>query len=287
MSNKSLNIQFEEALKKYQDLLIQKRYSDNTCKTYIHYFNQFLNDIGNNSPDKITSEQINRYILHLIKTQKISPSRQNQIINAIKFYYEKVLGRATEYYHIERPHKVKTLPKVISESEVENIINSIQNLKHKAIVTLLYSSGLRISELLNLRIKDIDSKRNLVIIKNSKGNKDRIGLLSEKVLNLLRQYFLEYRPKEYLFEGQNGGKYTAISVRNVLKNACKKAKITKHVTPHTLRHSFATHLLERGTDLRYIQTLLGHNSSKTTERYTWVTKKGFEGLRSPIDNLKI
>ncbi len=268
MSNKSLNIQFEEALKKYQDLLIQKRYSDNTCKTYIHYFNQFLNDIGNNSPDKITSEQINRYILHLIKTQKISPSRQNQIINAIKFYYEKVLGRVTEYYHIERPQKIKILPKVISEAEVENIINAIDNIKHKAMVSLLYSVGLRISELLNLKLNDIDSKRNVIIIRNSKGNKDRIGLLSEKVLHLLRQYFLEYRPKEYLFEGQNGGKYTAISVRNVLKNACKKAKITKHVTPHTLRHSFATHLLERGTDLRYIQTLLGHNNSKTTERYT-------------------
>ncbi len=287
MENEALNKNGQTALKKYSNLLTQKRYSKSTIKTYTHYFTRFLHEIRNYKPENISAEQINRYILHLIKTEKISSSRQNQIINAIKFYYEKVLGRTREYYFIERPKKVSVLPKVISEGEVEKIINAIDNLKHKAMITLLYSAGLRISELLNLKLADIDSKRNVVIIQNSKGNKDRITLLSEKVLVLLRRYYLEHKPKVFLFEGQRGGKYSDKSVRNILKSACKKSKIAKSVTPHTLRHSFATHLLERGTDLRYIQTLLGHNSSRTTERYTWVTKKGFEKLQSPIDYLNI
>ena len=287
MVGKSLNTHAQTALKRYHNLLTQKRYSKSTVKTYTHYFTRFLYKIRNYNPENISAEQINRYILHLIKTEKISSSRQNQIINAIKFYYEKVLGRTTEYYFIERPKKIKILPKIISEGEVERIINAIDNLKHKAMITLLYSAGLRISELLNLKLGDIDSKRNVVIVQNSKGNKDRISLLSEKVLVLLRKYYLEHKPKVFLFEGQNGGKYSAESLRKVLKKAGEKSKIAKHVTPHTLRHSFATHLLERGTDLRYIQTLLGHNSSKTTERYTWVTKKGFEKLKSPLDELNI
>jgi len=283
----ALELNAQKALKQYKDLLIQKRYSKNTQNTYINYFEEFLYDLQGHNPESITSEQINRYIRHLISNDSISPSKQNQIINTIKFYYERVLGRAKEHYQIDRPIKDNKLPKVISEIEVQKILNEITNIKHKCIISLLYSAGLRISELLNLKLADIDSNRNMIIVENSKGNKDRITLLSEKVLLLLRTYYKSYKPAEYLFEGLHGGKYSAKSVQNILARACKKAKLNKHVTPHMLRHSFATHLLENGTDIRYIQTLLGHNSSRTTERYTWVTKKGFENLKSPIENIEI
>lgn len=287
MKQESLNKNAEKALQHYTDLLTQKRYSINTCQVYISYFRHFLENLQGHDPIEITSAQINRYIRHLIRTERISPSKQNQIINAIKFYDEKVLGHNKAYYLIDRPIKSKQLPRVISEEEVKKLIQVTENIKHKCIIGLLYSAGLRLNELLNLKPEDIDSKRKIINIKNSKGNKDRISLLSEKVLLLLRKYYKEHRPKVYLFESYEGGKYSGSSVRNVVANASKKARLSKIVTPHVLRHSFATHLLERGTDIRYIQTLLGHNSSKTTERYTWVTKKGFESLQSPMDHLEI
>jgi site-specific recombinase XerD len=287
LKQESLNKNAELALQQYIDLLTQKRYSSNTCDIYISYFKQFLGNLQGHDSKEINAGQINRYVRHLIRTEKISPSKQNQIINAIKFYYEKVLGREKEFYLIDRPLQEKKLPKVISEQEIAMIINATQNIKHKCIVSLLYSAGLRVHELVNLKIEDIDSKRKVINIKNSKGNKDRISLLSEKILLLLRKYYKDYRPHCYLFEGSGGMQYSDTSVRKIVANACKKAKLSKVITPHVLRHSFATHLLERGTDIRYIQTLLGHNSSKTTERYTWVTKKGFENLRSPLDHLEI
>lgn len=277
----------ETAMQRYIDLLTQKRYSKNTCQIYISYFSSFLKKLNNYHPDQVNANQINRYIRHLIRTQQISASTQNQIINAIKFYYEKVLGYEREYYLIDRPIKEKKLPKVISEEEVSKLISVTENIKHKCIISLLYSGGLRMNELLSLKLEDIDSKRMVIHIKNSKGNKDRITLLSEKVLLLLRRYYVEYKPGIYLFEGGLNKKYSDTSVRRIVANASKNAKLKKLITPHVLRHSFATHLLERGTDLRYIQILLGHNSSKTTERYTWVTKKGFENLKSPIDHIEI
>ena len=223
----------------------------------------------------------------MVTDRKVSASYQNQAINAIKFYYERVLGSKRKFYFIERPNKEKTLPVVLNTDEIKQILNVTENLKHKTILALIYSAGLRISECINMKIKDIDSKRMQIRISQSKGKKDRYTLLSQKTLVLLRSYFLEYKPKDYLFESPTLEQYSASSIQAIFRASCAKAKITKKATVHTLRHSFATHLLENGTDLRYIQSLLGHESSKTTEIYTHITTKGFDQIKSPLDNLDI
>lgn len=274
----------DEILKNYKELLVQKRYSDNTQKIYCNYFKDFSLNFKNELLEKLTISQINAYILNLIQSKNISISQQNQRINAIKFYYEKVLGREKQYYELHRPNKEHKLPKVLSKNEVKNILNSCNNIKHKCILMLIYSAGLRRSELLNLTIPDIDSERMVININGAKGMKDRISLLSDNLLKLLREYYKEYKPKKYLFEGANKGKYSPTSVANILKKAALKAGIHKNVTPHMLRHSFATHLLEQGTDLRYIQELLGHNSSKTTEIYTHVSKRAIDKIKNPVDD---
>lgn len=189
------------------------------------------------------------------------------------------------FYSIERPKKKQVLPKVISTEEVKMMLDTVSNLKHKCIISLLYSAGLRRGELINLKIGDIDSKRMVITVNQAKGGKDRLTILSESVLSLLRQYFMEYKPKVFLFEGAKGGLYSAESVSKIVKNAAKKAGITKTVTPHMLRHSFATHLLENGTDIRYIQVLLGHNSTRTTEIYTQVAINNIQTIKSPIEKL--
>lgn len=273
----------EEMLLKLKEL----RYSENTIKTYKSLFEELINHYPTTEIDKIDEPKIIAFCRYLVIDRKVSASYQNQAINAIKFYYERVLGGQRKFYHLERPNKEKTLPTVLSEQEVAAILKATENLKHKAILTLIYSAGLRIGELINLKIKDIDSERNQIRIEQSKGKKDRYTLLSPKALALLREYFKTYKPKEYLFEGAEGGKYTSRSVQAFFRESCQKAGVKKKVTVHTLRHSFATHLLENGTDLRYIQALLGHESSKTTEVYTHITTKGFDQIKSPLDNLDI
>ena len=273
----------EEAVKKYKDLLIQKRYSENTIKTYCGYFQDFCNYFKNVNLVEITTDNINNYILHLIKSKNISISQQNQRINAIKFYYEKVLNRQKQFYNLHRPKKEYKLPKVLSKKEINKILDSSANIKHKSILMLIYSAGLRRSELLNICISDIDSERMVINIRGAKGKKDRISLLSINMLILLRKYYKEFKPVNYLFEGPDNSKYSSTSVSNILKKAAEKAGINKKVTPHMLRHSFATHLLEQGTDLRYIQELLGHSSSKTTEIYTHVSKRAIDKIKNPID----
>jgi len=268
----------------YLEKLVQKRYSKNTINTYSTYFKDFINEFKNQNITSLSKDKINSYILKLIKQNNISASQQNQRINAIKFYYEKVLGRNKQYYELHRPRKEHKLPKVLSKNEIKNILNSCNNLKHKCILMLIYSAGIRRSELINLQVIDIDSKRMVVNINGAKGKKDRISLLSNNLLQLLRQYYKEYKPQKFLFEGQTGGKYSPTSVENILKKATLKAGIKKNVTPHMLRHSFATHLLEQGTDLRYIQELLGHNSSKTTEIYTHVCKNAIDKIKNPVDD---
>lgn len=278
-----LNLVPEEFIK----TLTLKNYAKNTIRTYRTMLQEFLEYHRELDPEKITEEQIREYLLYLIEKRDVSISYQNQSINAIKFYYEQVLGRPVRTYYIQRPKKEKILPNVLSEQEVLLILNSTGNLKHKAILSLIYSSGLRRGELINMKINDIDSKRMYVIIRQGKGRKDRYSILSEKVLELLRRYFTEYKPREWLFEGQFGGQYGASSIQHILKDAVAVSKIRKKVTVHTLRHSFATHLLERGTDIRYIQELLGHENSKTTEIYTHITQRGLGKIKSPIDNLNI
>jgi site-specific recombinase XerD len=267
--------------------LRELRYSEATIKAYKSLFEEFINHYPTIEIDRIDEPKIVAFCQYLVIDRKVSASTQNQAINAIKFYYERVLGGQRKLYVLERPKKEKTLPTVLSEQEVVAILKASDNLKHKAILTLIYSAGLRISELINLKIKDIDSERKQIRIAQSKGKKDRYTLLSPKALELLRTYFKAYQPKEYLFEGQEGGKYAPRSVQAFFKDACRSAQIKKKVTVHTLRHSFATHLLENGTDLRYIQALLGHESSKTTEIYTHITTKGFEQIKSPLDGLDI
>ena len=225
------------------------------------------------------------FLRHLVTERKVSSSYQNQAINAIKFYYERVLGGQRKFYFIERPITEKVLPVVLNKEELISILNATENQKHKAMLMLTYSSGLRVSELLSLKIKDVDSERMQLRVSQAKGKKDRYTILSTRALDMLRVYFRSYHPKEWLFEGVDGGQYSMRSIQAVMQYACKRAGILKKVSMHTLRHSFATHLLESGTDLRYIQSLLGHSSSKTTEIYTHVTTKGFSQIVSPLDNL--
>ena len=271
-----------EAIEAIEKRLKIKRYSRSTIRTYRSLLTKFFNFYSDMEIDKINREDIQRYLLHLIDNG-YSESLQNQAINAIKFFYEQVLDNPRTIYKAERPKREKRLPIVLSPEEVRSIFDQIDNIKHRTILMVIYSSGLRISELLNLKINDIDSKRMLIHIKGSKGKKDRLVILSEVALKMLRKYYIDYKPKYWLFEGANGGIYSSSSCQAILKRAVSSAGIKKHVTLHTLRHSFATHLLENGTDLRYIQSLLGHNSSRTTEIYTHVSQTHLQKIKSPLD----
>ena len=270
---------------KYVNLLEQKRYSESTISIYRSYFADFIRYFKDKKLAEISKEAINSYILNLIREKNISSSQQNQRINAIKFYYEKVLRRQKEYFDIERPKSVSILPNVLSISEIKQMIDNTKNIKHKCIISLLYSAGLRRSELINLEINDILSGQMQIKIGNSKGNKDRYVGLSTHLLQLLREYYREFNPKKWLIEGQKGGKYSAESVLRVVKNSAKRVGISRKVTPHMLRHSFATHHLENGTDLRYIQEFLGHCSSKTTEIYTHVANTDISKFKNPLDSM--
>lgn len=269
----------------YIELLQSKRYSRNTIKTYVCYFRHFQFHFKERDLEKLSKRDIMDYLHELTIRTPISSSQQNQRINAIKFYYEKVLGRSKEYYELDRPRKTRKLPVILSQEEVRILMGSVNNLKHKCILMTLYSGGLRRSELINLRIGDIDSDRMLIGIRNSKGNKDRYTLLSSKLLSLLREYYLVYRPGKWLFEGPSGKPYSATSIENIFRKALSKSGITKKATPHTLRHCFATHLLEQGINLRYIQELLGHSDIRTTQVYTRVCTNQLSRIKNPLDSL--
>ena len=260
-----------------------KRYAFNTCKAYISLFEKFINHYPNRNIIELSEQEVRSYLQLLIQQNK-SNSYINQTINSIKFYYEVVLGMPNRFYSIERPRKEQKLPSILAKEDILKMIEVTRNLKHKCIISLLYSSGLRRSELLNLELTDIDSKNNLIKVRQSKGNRDRYTVLSLSALGLLREYYKAYKPKKYLFEAmQPQRKYSSTSVLKVVSNAASRARISKSVHPHMLRHSFATHLLEEGVDLRYIQVLLGHNSSKTTEIYTHVAIKKFKGIKDLLN----
>lgn len=269
----------------YQNKLLVKRYSPSTFKVYSHCFQYYLKHFSENI-DALSEKDIENYLLNVI-VPKYGKSTQNQHINAIKFYYEQVLKLPRTKYIIERPRKDFKVPVVLDRFEAEALLNQLTNKKHFCIIALLYSCGLRIGELLNLKIQDIDSKRMLIQIKCSKGNKDRLIPLPKSILQLLREYYRIYQPKAYLFEGVDGQKYSPSSVRKIIKRAAKKAKINKDLCAHTLRHSYATHLLESGTDLRLIQKLLGHSNIKTTEIYTHVSNSQLKKVTSPFDYLNL
>lgn len=270
----------------YSLKLMELRYSPKTIKTYVGLFQEFINYYPLQEIKLIDEPMIIKFLRYLVIERKISITYQNQSINAIKFYYEKVLGGQRKFYFIDRPAKEKTLPSVLSTEEVIEILKGTENIKHRAILMTIYSAGLRISEAINLKIKDIDSDRMQIRVEQGKGKVDRYTLLSEKTLLILRDYFKQYRPMVWLFEGlTKGEQYSTRSIQNVFQAAVKKTGIKKDVSVHTLRHSFATHLLENGTDLRYIQSFLGHANSKTTEIYTHITTKGFDQIKSPMDKL--
>ncbi len=267
--------------------LRELRYSEHTIKSYTSLFEEFINYYHRFDIDRIDETMITAFLRYLVIERKVSIAYQNQAINAIKFYYERVLGGQRKVYLVDRPRTETKLPVVLSQEEVCEILKATSNLKHKAILTTIYSAGLRISEAIQLKVSDIDSQRMQIRITQAKGKKDRYTLLAVKTLDLLRQYVRLYKPKFWLFEGQKGEQYSDSSIQAILKVSLSKTKIQKRVTVHTLRHSFATHLLENGTDLRYIQSLLGHSSPKTTEIYTHVTTRGFEQIKSPLDRLNL
>jgi site-specific recombinase XerD len=263
------------------------RYSPRSIQTYINATKQFFLHFPNKHPNDIRTEDIEAYQHHLAAVRKVSNSYLNQVVNAVRYYYKDVLDDRSRVRFIERPRRERKLPSVLSEEEVTAILRSVDNLKHQCILMLIYSAGLRLGELVGLRRSDIIPERKQIVIRGAKGRKDRISVLSPKVLERLNIYLDEYRPKEFLFEGQNGGCYSDTSVQAIFKTAKAKSGISAPATVHTLRHSFATHLLEKGTDLRYIQTLLGHSSSKTTEIYTHVSTKALGKIRSPLDDLDL
>lgn len=275
-----------EKIEKFRFWLHSRRYSPSTINTYLDSIKTFLRFYAFKKIQEIDNNDLIRFNNEYILANNYSASFQNQVVNAVKLFFKTIENSPLDIDAIPRPKRAKKLPNVLSKEEVKAILDTPTNIKHKAMLSLIYACGLRCGEILSLKPNDIDSKRNILHVKNAKGQKDRIVPLSEKIIVLLREYYKATKPKYYLFEGQTkGNRYDARSLQNVLKQSIAKTKITKPVTLHWLRHSYATHLLESGTDLRYIQEILGHNSSKTTEIYTHVSTKSLQQIKSPFDFL--
>lgn len=275
-----------EKIEKFRFWLHSRRYSPSTINTYLDSIRTFLRFYAFKKIQEIDNNDLIRFNNEYILANNYSASFQNQVVNAVKLFFKTIENSPLDIDAIPRPKRAKKLPNVLSKEEVKAILDTPTNIKHKAMLSLIYACGLRCGEILSLKPNDIDSKRNILHVKNAKGQKDRIVPLSEKIIVLLREYYKAAKPKYYLFEGQTkGNRYDARSLQNVLKQSIAKTKITKPVTLHWLRHSYATHLLESGTDLRYIQEILGHNSSKTTEIYTHVSTKSLQQIKSPFDFL--
>ncbi|MDW3195273.1 MAG: tyrosine-type recombinase/integrase [Cytophagales bacterium] len=267
----------------YQKLEL-RRYSLNTARSYLGQFERFINSFPREKElMSITEAEILKYMSNLVK-EGFSESYSKIALSAIKFYFEVVKEMPNRFYNISLPKRSASLPKVLAKEDILKMIHQTRNLKHRCIIALLYSAGLRKQELIDLKIEDIDSHRMTITVRQGKGKKDRISLLSTHLLSDLRNYYKAYKPKMFLFEGAYGMQYSPTSVGKIVSRAAHKVGMKRHITPHMLRHSFATHLLESGTDLRYIQILLGHNSAKTTEIYTHVAIKGFNQIINPLDS---
>ena len=272
---------FFEVLRKELTL---RNYSPRTVKAYRSCLRSFVKYFAPRHPRDLTQTDVREYLLHLIGEKNLAAATVNQVFNALRFLYVELYKMPFTIGNIPRPKKEKQLPVVLSQEEVVKILDAVENLKHKTLLMLIYSAGLRVGEAVRLKIEDIDSQRRLIYLKGAKGKKDRYTILSDVALGSLRKYYKEYKPKDYLFEGAEGRRHLSErSVQNVFGRAVKVAGIRKQVTVHSLRHSFATHLLESGVDLRYIQELLGHSSSKTTEIYTHVSQKTLGKIVSPLD----
>jgi site-specific recombinase XerD len=275
----------DDALNAMRRKLEVARYSPRSIQVYLGAARQLFLHFPNKHPNDIRTEDIEDFQHHLATKRKVSNSTLNQAVNAIRYYYMNVLGDAKRVTFIERPRLERKLPLVLSKAEVAALLKAPTNLKHQAMLALAYSGGLRMSEILALKADDLLFDRGLIRIRSAKGNKDRTTLLGRSTAELLKRYLEQFQPKDLLFIGQSGSIYSARSLQKVLEAALAKAGIRKEATLHTLRHSFATHLLEQGTDLRYIQALLGHASSKTTEIYTHVSTRYLQGIVNPMDNL--
>jgi site-specific recombinase XerD len=265
-----------------------KAYSASTIKTYLYEMGQLLQTLGHIPADELMPEHLKRYLLYCVEKLGLRENTLHSRINSLKFYYEQVLKREKFFWDIPRPKKPLLLPEVLSEVEIGRLFRAIENIKHKAIVFTAYSAGLRVSEVVNLKIKNVDSHRMTLFIEKAKGKKDRIVNLSPLLLDILRSYLLKWQPRplNYLFEGAVAGEaYSARSAQLIFHDARMKAGIHKDVSFHALRHSFATHLLEKGVDIRYIKDILGHFDIRTTERYTHVSKRLLVNIGSPLDDL--
>ncbi len=269
-----------------KDELILKGYSYKTMISYLGHIKRFEEFLNITITD-ISTENIKSYMYYLLHDKETSHSFANQALSSIKFLWKHILHRSDqEIEMLPRPKKEFKLPNVLSKEEVNRILNALQNEKHKTILFLIYSAGLRVGEVVRLQINDIDTNRMLIKIRQGKGRKDRYTLLSEVALKQLKRYYILYKPERWLFPGGKEDSFlTERTVERIFENACAIVKIKSGVSVHSLRHSFATHLLEGGTDLRYIQELLGHSSSKTTEIYTHVSEKKLSNIRSPLDDL--
>jgi len=275
----------QKAMKRFLDELALKAYSENTVRTYRSEFHQFLKVLGKTDADELTVERLRDYFLYCINDLRLKENSMHSRINAIKFYYEQVLKREKFLFEVPRPKKPEKLPKVIAVEDIRKIFEFTVNLKHNTMLKLSYGMGLRVSEIVNLKVNDIDSKSMQVLIERGKGKKDRYVNLPQSILTQLRHYYQVYKPATYLFEGKFGGKYSVRAVQQVFQHAMARAKVRHVGGIHALRHSFATHLLEAGTDIRFIQELLGHSDIKTTLRYTHVGRQSINQIKSPLDRL--
>jgi site-specific recombinase XerD len=274
--------------KSLEDLVLRemqtRNYSHRSIGTYIHQLNEIEN-YYKCSIDEVNSDQVKNFLQYSITERNLSVSYINQVISAVKILQQDVLGKSWESIRIKRPRGIKRLPVVLSKEEIKSIIETTRNLKHRAILAVIYSAGLRIAEVISLLPSDIDSDRKQVRVQG-KGNKYRYTLLSENTLNMLRMYWRAYRPVRYLFEGQKKGQpISRETIQNVFKESCKRAGVKKQATIHSLRHSFATHLLENGVNLKIIQGLLGHSSLRTTSIYLHVTRLDLASVKSPFDEI--
>jgi integrase/recombinase XerD len=269
----------------YIQLLEVKRFSPNSIRTYVNALRQFLNYFVGQDVDYLTDKQIEVYINEQVTVNKISTSYQKQLVAAIKFYYKNLVQKDLQLDYLYPDRLEFKIPVVLLQDEVKLLLDSCLNLKHRALLTTIYACGLRLQEVIDLKIADINSKQMFITIGQGKGKKDRTVMLSHKLLLLLRDYFITYMPKIFLFEGVKGNQYSPRSVQQVLKQTLDKSGIAKNASVHTLRHSFATHLIENGTDMRFVQELLGHNSIKTTMIYTHLTDVTKRRIKSPLDDL--
>ena len=277
----------KRAVSALENRLMHQRCSWRTIKNYKNHLMGLLLFYPKVKPSQISKEQIEKYILHRIKTRKISESTQNQLISGLKAFYDKVLSQPEKVEILIRPKKTKTLPNVFSKEELSLLINSISNKKHKVIISIIYSGGLRKGEVLKLRKKDILFSRKCIFVKDAKGKKDRFVMLAPKIENMLKEYLKIYQPKYWLFEGQTGTQYSESSIQSIFNAAKEKSKVNPYVTIHGLRHSFGTHLHAAGVPLDAIKDLMGHSSIKTTELYIHLSNQFMQAIQSPFEDLDL